>query len=285
MIDSRGTRTALLTIFAMLAFAGNSLLCRLALGQDLIDAASFTSVRVFAGAVTLAVMMLPRWRRESPGPVNWPAAVMLFVYMAGFSFAYRSLTAGTGALILFGAVQLTMIAFALRASERFSMQGWTGLAVALAGLAWLVAPGVTAPDTVGAIQMTVAGIAWGIYSLRGRNSHHALESTALNFICAVPLVLATSLIFIDAMLATPAGIGLAVVSGAITSGLGYVIWYAALPGLPATTASIVQLTVPVIAAFGGVAWLAEDMTPRLVVASIATLGGVWMVLSQRRKKN
>lgn len=265
----------------MLAFAGNSLLCRLALGEGHIDAASFTAIRVIAGAVTLVVIMLPRWRARQSDSGDWWSAAMLFVYMAGFSFAYRSLGAGTGALILFGAVQLTMLAAAARRGERFSLQGWCGLVIALAGLAWLVAPGVTAPDTTGTLLMATAGVAWGIYSLRGRGPGNPMERTALNFLYAVPFVVLTSVVFSKLLFVTGTGVALAIASGAVTSGLGYVIWYAALPGLSATAASVVQLTVPVIAALGGVLWLSEDLTQRLVVAAIMTLGGVWLVLVQR----
>ena len=260
-----------LTAIAMLAFAANSLLCRLALGQGLIDAASFATVRVVAGAVMLALILLPRWR----------AAVMLFLYMAGFSFAYATLSAGTGALILFSAVQLTMFVVALRGGEHFPMLSWLGLAIAVAGLVYLVSPGLTAPDPLGAALMTIAGIAWGVYSLQGRAAADPLESTANNFVCAVPMVIAVSLFFINEFRVSAAGLALAVTSGAVTSGLGYVAWYAALRGLPRTRAATVQLSVPVIAAVGGVALLAEPITVRLLIASTATLGGVWIVLAQR----
>lgn len=281
MTETQRGRVALLTLFAMLAFAGNSLLCRLALGQGLIDAASFTSVRVIAGAATLAILILPRWREQGRIAGDWWASAMLFVYMIGFSFAYLSLSAGAGALILFGAVQLTMIAAAWRAGERFTARGWIGLAVAMAGLTWLMAPGATAPDGVGALLMTTAGVAWGFYSLRGRGQGHPLERTAMNFLYAVPFAVLVSAAFMPVQNMTFAGIALAVTSGAVTSGLGYAIWYAALPGLSATVASIVQLTVPVIAAFGGVALLSEDITLRLLTASAAVLGGVAMVVTQR----
>jgi drug/metabolite transporter (DMT)-like permease len=275
------TKTVLLTIVAMLAFAANSLLCRLALGQQLIDAASFTAVRVIAGAVTLGLIALPRWRTGGRARVDWRAAVMLFVYMAFFSFAYLSLSAGTGALILFGAVQLTMFVFALRAGEHFPSWSWIGLALAILGLVYLVSPGVTAPDLLGAVLMTIAGIAWGGYSLLGKGGIDPLSSTANNFICSVPLVIITSLLFMSRFHSSPSGIALAAASGAIASGLGYVIWYAAIRGLTATRAATVQLSVPVIAAFGGVVLLSEQITLRLLLASAATLGGVTIVLTQR----
>jgi drug/metabolite transporter (DMT)-like permease len=274
----------LLTIVAMLAFAANSLLCRLALGQQLIDAASFTAVRVISGAVTLGLIMLPRWRVEGRAKVDWRSTAMLFIYMAFFSFAYLSLGAGTGALILFGAVQLTMFIAALRAGEHFPLLSWVGLVLAVFGLVYLVSPGLTAPDPVGAMLMAVAGIAWGFYSLLGRNVSNALEATANNFIYSVPLVIIVSLLFVNELQGSASGVFLAVASGAITSGLGYVIWYSALRGLTATRAATVQLSVPVIAAFGGVLLLSEPITPRLAVASVATLGGIWIVLAQRVTK-
>ena len=265
----------------MLAFAANSLLCRLALGQELIDAASFATVRVGSGAVVLTLMMLPRWRVRARAQTDWRSVAVLFAYMVLFSFAYLSLSAGTGALILFGAVQLTMFIAALRGGEKFALLSWAGLALAVIGLVYLVSPGLTAPDPMNAILMAIAGIAWGFYSLLGRGISDPLEATANNFIYSVPLVIIVSLLFKDEYHSTLSGLLLAVVSGAITSGLGYVIWYSALRGLTATRAATVQLSVPAIAAFGGVVLLSEQITLRLVLASVATLGGVWIVLAQR----
>ena len=273
--------TVMLTFAAMLAFAANSLLCRLALGQGLIDAASFASIRVISGAVLLSLLVLPRWRAHGRSPTDWRSAAMLFTYMAFFSFAYLSLDAGTGALVLFSAVQLTMFIVALRGGEQFPLLSWTGLSMAIFGLIYLVSPGVTAPDPLGAILMTIAGIAWGFYSLLGRGVANPMEATANNFIYSVPLVIIVSLLFIDDFHSSFSGIALAVASGAIASGLGYAIWYAALPGLTAARAATVQLSVPVIAAFGGVILLSEQLTLRLLIASVATLSGVAIVLAQR----
>ncbi len=276
--------TVALTAIAMLAFAANSLLCRLALGQGLIDAASFTSIRVASGAIILSLMLLPRWRRQGRRPGDWRSAIMLFTYMIFFSFAYLSLSAGTGALVLFGAVQLTMFSSALRAGEHFPALSWAGLVVAILGLIYLVSPGLSAPDPLGAGLMAVAGIAWGIYSLRGRRAADPLEATASNFVLCVPLVMIASLVSLLLPAephATPRGVMWAVTSGAIASGLGYAIWYAALKGLTASRAATVQLSVPVIAAFGGVLLLSEQVSLRLLIASAATLGGVAMVLAQR----
>jgi drug/metabolite transporter (DMT)-like permease len=275
--------TAILTLIAMLAFAANSLLCRMALGDGLIDAASFTLIRVFSGAVTLSLILLPRWRASGFTPVDWRAVAMLFTYMAFFSFAYLSLSAGTGALLLFGAVQLTMFAVALRSGERFPLASWAGLALAVSGLVYLVSPGVTAPDPVGAVLMIVAGIAWGVYSLLGKNAADPLEATAGNFVFSVPMAVLVSLAFKAEFDISMAGASLAIASGAVASGLGYVIWYAALKGLQATRAATVQLSVPVIAAIGGVILLSEKVTFRLVLASVVTLGGIALVLMQKRR--
>ena len=206
---------------------------------------------------------------------------MLFTYMAFFSFAYLSLSAATGALILFGAVQLTMFIVALRGGEQFSLPSWAGLTLAIFGLVYLVSPGVTAPDPLGAVLMAIAGIAWGFYSLLGKGATDPVEATAYNFIYSVPLVIITSLLFIGDFHSSSSGVALAAASGAIASGLGYAIWYAALRGLTATRAATVQLSVPVIAAFGGGLLLSEQLTVRLLLASTATLGGVAMVLAQR----
>lgn len=283
-------RTLGLTALAMLAFAANSLLCRLALQSGSIDAASFGSVRLVSGALMLALVL--RWRGPRPAtvagaiaPADWLAATMLWAYVVCFSFAYLSLAAGTGALILFGAVQLTMFGVGLAAGERFSPAAWAGLVLALAGLVYLVSPGVAAPAPLGAALMAAAGVAWGVYSLRGRRAADALAATAANFLRAAPLALATSAAaawwFAEGLRISGSGTALALVSGALSSGLGYVIWYAALPGLTALRAATVQLSVPPLAAFGGVLLLSEVLSARLLLASAAILGGVAVVLFSR----
>lgn len=276
-------QTVALTALAMLAFAANSLLCRLALRQALIDPASFGSIRLVAGALTLAAIV-----RFRPGPAaavhsDWRAAAMLFTYVACFSFAYLSLSAGTGALILFGAVQVTMFSAGLRAGETFRPLAWFGLALAVAGLVYLVSPGVAAPPLLGAAMMALAGMAWGVYSLRGRGVSDPLAATAGNFLRATPLALLVSVLLARQAHADTAGVALAVISGAVTSGIGYVVWYAALRGLPALRAATVQLSVPLIAALGGVALLSEALTPRLLAASAAILGGIALVLASKSR--
>jgi len=272
--------TLVLTALAMLAFAANSLLTRLALAAGEIDAASFGSVRLVSGALALAAIV--RWRGAAPARADWLAASMLWLYVACFSFAYLSLAAGTGALILFGMVQLTMFAVGLWRGERFAAVAWGGFALAVAGFVVLVAPGLAAPPPVGSLLMAAAGVAWGVYSLRGRGAGEPVAATAGNFVRAAPLALVLSLITVGSAHASARGIALAVASGALTSGLGYVIWYAALPRLAALHAATVQLSVPVLAAVGGVLLLAEPLTPRLLLASAAILGGIALALTARR---
>jgi drug/metabolite transporter (DMT)-like permease len=274
-------QTLLLTALAMVAFAANSLLCRLALGAHEIDAASFTTIRVVAGALTLALISYAQKRPPSRANINWRTTLALFAYMIFFSFAYISLGAANGALILFGSVQLTMFAVALSSGERFPALAWTGLAIAAAGLVYLVSPGLRAPDPLGAALMAIAGVAWGVYSLLGRGASDPLTATTMNFILCAPLVLIVSHFSLSQLHVSPAGLAYAIGSGAIASGCGYVIWYAALRGLTAGRAATVQLSVPVIAAIGAVILLSEAITLRLVLASIATLGGVALVLVQR----
>jgi len=269
-----------LTAVAMLAFAANSLLCRLALQQDRIDPASFGAVRLAAGALVLALVMRLR-RQPLAGSADWRAAVQLFAYVALFSFAYVSLPAGTGALILFGAVQLTMLGAGLLAGERFAPLGWLGLAISAAGLAVLLLPGAAAPSPAGAVLMAGAGMAWGAYSLRGRGAREPLTATAASFIRAAPLGVLLALVFAARGHADARGLGLAVASGALTSGLGYVVWYAALRHLTSLRAAVVQLSVPLIAAVGGVVLLDEAFTLRLGVAALAILGGIGLVLGSR----
>ena len=268
-------RALALTGIAMLALAANPLLCRMALGAGHIDAASFTGIRVVAGAVMLKLLITWTRRGGARKPVDWRAVVTLFGYMIFFSFAYLSISVGTGALILFGAVLLTMFAVALHSGERFSPLSWAGLAIAIFGLVYLVSPGVTAPEPLGAALMVVAGVAWGLYSLLGRGEADPLGTTADNFLYAV------SLIFWNDVYMSWYGVTLAILSGAIASGLGYALWYAVLAGMPATRAATAQLSVPVIAALGGVVLLSEPVTLRLIVSSVATLGGIALVLLQR----
>ena len=274
------SRVFVLTLLAMIAFAGNSLLCRAALKGTQIDAATFTTVRIVSGAFTL--WLIVRLRAGLPaGQGNWRSAAWLFAYAAAFSFAYVTLTAATGALLLFGAVQATMIVAGFARGERFTPVQWAGFALALGGLGALLLPGAAAPPVVGAVLMLLAGVAWGFYSLRGRGSGDPTRVTAGNFVRAVPFAAAVSVVMLAQASVDVAGVVLAVASGAIASGVGYAIWYSALPSLKATHAATVQLSVPVIAAAGGVAFLGEEVTLRLVACSIAILGGIALVVRRR----
>lgn len=270
-------RLALITLVAMLAFAGNSLLCRVALKETGIDAATFTSIRIVSGAVVLWAIV--RMRGSIHGAAgSWPSAFWLFAYAAGFSFAYVTLPAATGALLLFGAVQATMIGYGLWKGERLRAIQVTGLLAAFAGLGGLLLPGVSAPPALGAALMLFAGISWGIYSLRGRGAGDPTTVTAGNFLRAVPFAALLSLAMLSRVSVDVPGALYAMASGALASGVGYAIWYTAVRELKATSAATVQLSVPVIAALGGVAFLGEPITLRLVLCSAAILGGVAMVI-------
>lgn len=275
-------RLALLTTMAMLAFAANSLLCREALAAGHIDASSFTLVRLVSGAAVLGFLLLVKFRGVTLGG-SWLAAAALFGYAAAFSFAYISLSAGTGALLLFGAVQATMIGYGLWMGELLSPQKMMGAGVAFAGLVWLMLPGIEAPPLLGALTMFAAGVCWGVYSLLGRRSTEATIATAGNFIRAIPFAIILFWLMGDANQVTHLGLAYAVASGAAASGLGYALWYAVLPALPASSAATIQLSVPIIAAFGGVLLLDEQLTLRFVLAAIAVLGGIAVFILSRRR--
>lgn len=274
-------RVALLTTLAMLAFASNSLLCRVALRDTAIDAASFTSIRLASGALILALLLRTQGQRPTAAG-SWPMAAMLFAYAVFFSFAYRDLTAATGALLLFGAVQLTMMAWGFFSGERLRGVRLLGVLAAITGLVWLLLPGLSAPPFGEAAMMLAAGGAWGVYSLLGRSAGEPIAATGGNFVRTIPFAAALSLATASMASPDPTGVLYAVISGAVTSGLGYVLWYAALPMLAATSAATIQLSVPAIAALGGAVLLAEPITWRLVLASAAILGGI--ALTIRGKK-
>jgi drug/metabolite transporter (DMT)-like permease len=273
-------RTFGLTMLAMLAFAANSVLCRLALARGSIDPASFTSVRIGSGVVTLW-LILTLTGRASVKQGSWRAAFALFAYAAAFSFAYITLSAGAGALLLFGAVQATMVTTGLVRGERLTAAQWFGFTVALVGLGALLAPGAAAPPIGGALLMLAAGVAWGAYSLLGRGAVDPLAATAGNFLRALPMALL--LLGLETMFGTklePSGLVYAIVSGAVASGVGYTIWYAALPGLSPAQGASVQLSVPVITALAGTIALGEAITIRLSLSSLAILGGIALVIAR-----
>lgn len=270
-------RAVLLTTLALLAFAGNSLLCRMALAHTGMDAASFTTVRLISGTLVLWLLVVLR-SGSSQVQGSWLSALALFVYAAGFSFAYLQLNTGIGALILFGAVQSGMIVYGLWRGERFSARQWLGLLMACAGLTGLLLPGLSAPPLMGSMLMLTAGFAWAVYSLRGKGAANPLQVTAGNFIRTLPMTLLLSVILFGQLSFGNNGILYAVLSGALTSGVGYAIWYSVLPQLKATTAATVQLTVPVLAAIAGILILSEPLTQRLILASVAILGGIALVV-------
>jgi drug/metabolite transporter (DMT)-like permease len=278
-------RIAFLTLVTMIAFAGNSVLCRMALKHTTIDAATFTSIRLVSGAVVL--WLIVRFARAGrTGAGNWWSALALFVYAAGFSLAYVSLSAATGALLLFGSVQATMIGRGIWQGERLARLQWLGLVLALAGLVGLMLPGLAAPPLLGAALMVLAGAAWGVYSLRGKGAGDPTLVTAGNFWRAAVLALVLSAVMQTSALLNASwdaeGLAYAVASGAVTSGLGYALWYSVLPALKATQAATIQLSVPVLAALGGVALLGEVMNEQFVLASVATLGGIALVIWGKR---
>lgn len=272
---------ALLTVLSLLAFAGNSLLCRLALRHTDIDAGSFTMVRLFSGALMLwLILALQGHVRVRAG--NWGGAFALFVYAAAFSYAYIGLTTGIGALLLFGAVNATMIGFGLWKGERLHRLQWAGIAASFAGLVGLNLPGLSAPPPGAALLMIIAGAAWGAYSLLGRSAVNPLAETAGNFIRTLPMALVLGVLAWPWRQLDASGVTLAVASGALTSGVGYAIWYRAQPQLRASTAATLQLSVPVIAALGGLLFLGEALSLRLMLASVAILGGIALVIFGRR---
>ncbi len=271
-------RTAGLTALALTAFAANSVLCRLALAEPVIDPGTFTAIRLAAGALTLGALVRLRAERPTSARPTWRPAVLLFLYAVPFSFAYVSLSTGTGALLLFGSVQVTMIVASLHREGHPRPGQWLGLLIAFGGLVYLLLPGVTAPSLSGAALMMIAGMAWGFYSLAGRGSPDPLAQTATNFGRTIPMAAILLLLTWSGGGIEGRGVLLAVISGALASGIGYVLWYQALGGLSGMTAAIVQLIVPVIAAAGGTALLGEPVTLRLGLAGALVLGGIGLAL-------
>lgn len=282
-------RLMLLTLITMLCFAGNSVFCRLALRQTSIDAASFTSVRLVSGALVLALLVVGRQRFGQAGAArpaglggNWISAFVLFVYASALSFSYTDMSTGIGALLLFGAVQVTMILTGLWRGERFNAQQTAGLVIALAGVAAILSPKLDAPPLASALLMLTSGVAWGVYSLRGRGVADPTGDTAGNFLRATLLSLLLSALFLARQHLDGQGVLYAVLSGAITSGLGYAIWYAVLPKLTRTRAAAVQLSVPVLASLAGALFVREPITLGLMLTSTAVLGGIAMVVYGKR---
>ena len=276
-------RTAAFAAAALVGFAANSILCRLALGRIQIDAASFTTIRLLSGAIVLAVLVRATHRADSrPSGGSWISAAALFAYAIAFSFAYLRIHTGVGALTLFATVQVTMVGWGWIRGERPRLLEWIGLAIALGGLVALALPGLSQPNPVGLAFMAAAGVAWGIYSLRGRGSRNALADTAGNFLKSLPAAAVLMALSLPGAQITWSGAMAAIASGALASGVGYSLWYAALPGLSATRAGILQLSVPALAAAGGILLLSEPLTTRLGVSGAAILFGVGLALLGRR---
>jgi len=275
-------KAVLLTSFALLCFAFNSILCRLALRGEEIDASSFTAVRIISGAIVLYILSAA-FSKGSGRSGSWQSALFLFGYAAAFSFAYLSLTAATGALLLFGAVQLTMVAVSIANGERPRRFEWIGMAIAFGGLIYLALPGLQAPPLVSSVLMTAAGAAWGFYTLSGKGVTDPLAATAGNFARAVPFALVPLIFFAGSLKISVHGAILAALSGAVASGVGYAVWYAVLKYHSATRAAVLQLSVPAIAAVGGIVFLAEAFTPRFAIASVLILGGIAMTIFGRRR--
>jgi len=272
-----------LTLSAMLAFAGNSLLCRLALKQTAIDPTTFVVIRVVSGALMLWLVLALRQQSERLEG-SWAGALALLAYALAFSFAYTHIPAGTGALLLFGAIQISMILYGLAIGERLAPLQCVGMALAIAGLVALILPGTDAPPVFYGFLMILSGVAWSIYSLLGRGARNPVAATAGNFIRAAPVALALLLaqFVMSHVRLDAAGAAYAVASGAVTSGLGYILWYAALKRLNVTRSATVQLSVPVLAALGGTLFLDEPLTVLLVAASALVLAGVSLVILNKR---
>jgi len=272
-------KTCIFTGFTLIAFAANSVLCRMALGENTIDAYSFTVIRLLSGAFVLFVILkINHKKNRSPVKGSWSAGSMLFLYAVTFSIAYTTLDSGTGAIILFGAVQITMILLSIISGYRLHIIEWIGVLGAFTGFVYLVLPGATSPSVIGFSLMTIAGIAWGVYTLKGRESVNPFMDTAHNFLRTIPFVMVLAILTIRDTHYTTEGILLALSSGSIASGIGYTIWYKALRGLSSTQAAVVQLLVPVIVALGGVTFLNEKITLRLTLSAIMILGGILMVV-------
>jgi len=273
-------RVAALTALTMVAFAANSVLARLALGTGEAEALGYTGLRMVSGALALGAILWLRgdWRPGRAIAGSWAGAAALFGYAIAFSLAYLALDAGTGALILFSSVQAGMLIWAIRRGERPPALGWAGFVVAFVALVYLLSPGLSAPDPLGAGLMALAGLCWAGYSLIGRGSRAPMADTAGNFIRCLPVALAVAAVGIVWQAPSPAGFTYAVASGAAASGLGYAVWYSVLPHLPRSSAAFVQLTVPAIAAAGGVAFIGEALSMRLLLASVGILGGVALAL-------
>ncbi|XQW85293.1 DMT family transporter [Thalassotalea piscium] len=267
------------TFVALVTFAANSVICRLALGGGSIDAASYTMIRLLAGVIALLILVkLGKKGKPHAKKGSWLGGITLFLYACTLSYAYISLDTATGALILFGAVQLSILLFSYFRGDKFHLLEWLGIIIAFVGFVYLVFPLMSQPSMIGAVLMVVSGASWGMYTLVGQGSKRPLIDTCYNFVRTIPFVLILCLLTYDQLEFTNQGVLLAILSGAITSGVGYAIWYLVLPSLATTQAAVLQLTVPIIAALGGVIFVSEPITLRLFISSVFVLGGIALVI-------
>jgi len=279
-------KTSLFTIAALIAFAANSVLCRLALDVYHMDAGAFTVIRLLSGAVVLFIILYVNHKQNNQAihfklTKNWFAATMLFIYATAFSFAYITLDTGVGALILFGSVQITIILYAIYTGNRLTMPEWIGLALAFTGFVYLIYPDLSSPSGIGFLLMSMAGIAWGFYTIQGKSTNKPLLDTTQNFIKTLPFIVILALVTLPQAQFNLQGVLLALLSGGIASGIGYAIWYMALRGLSNSQTAVVQLAVPILAAIGGVIFVSEETTLRLIISTIMVLAGILMIISKK----
>jgi len=279
-------KITMLTLTALIAFAANSVLCRLALDIYHMDAGVFTVIRLLSGAVVLLIILYIKHNRDMHSihfelTRNWLAATMLFIYATAFSFAYITLDTGVGALILFGSVQITIIVYSIYTGNRLNMAEWVGLALSFTGFVYLIYPDLSSPSSIGFLLMSIAGIAWGLYTIQGKKSKKPLLDTTLNFIKTLPFIAALALLTLPQAQFNLPGVLLALLSGGIASGIGYAVWYMALSGLSHSQTAVVQLAVPVIATIGGVIFVSEEMTLRLIISTVMVLGGILIIISRQ----
>lgn len=282
-------RLFLLTLFTMLCFAGNSVFGRLALSTTSIDPSSYTFVRLVCGALVLCVLVIFRekisLRQLLPSNrASWFSSLALFVYASAFSFSYADLTTATGAVLLFGAVQATMIGYGVMRGEPLAILQWLGVVISVAGFIGLMLPGIEAPELLPSMVMFISGVAWGVYSLRGQGADKPLMSTAINFIGATAISAVLITVCWSQVIFDRDGFIYAALSGGLTSAIGYAVWYQVLPWMRSVHAASVQLTVPVLTAVGGVLFVAEPLTLKLVLASAAILGGIALVILSKRER-
>lgn len=294
MIQSSLIKAISNTSIALIAFAANSVLCRLALDNEAIDAASFTAIRLFSGTIILFIIIgiskrikqpIIQNKKEPSSKGSWFGSILLFTYAITFSYAYILLDTGTGALILFGAVQITIVILSFISGTRLKPLEWLGMTIAFIGFIYLILPSITTPSATGFVLMAISGIAWGMYTLQGHSSKNPLTDTAFNFLRTIPLIIIIIITSLNTLTYTSEGIILALLSGGVASGIGYTIWYMALRDLSSLQAAVLQLLVPILSAFAGVIFISEIITAHFIISSIMVLGGILLVILSNYNKN